>query len=474
MTVQSRQQRKTRMPEERKNANLEPEDQFAFSSKKPDSALQNLHESLAQPSAGLSLDPSLRSELEPQFGHSFQNVRIHADTNADQMAKSINANAFTTGQDVYFREGMFKPESSSGKELLAHELTHTIQQSRATSTAEAGIKISEPGDAFEQAAQNQASAVLAARGGAPIAQAEHSGVLIQREVHDPTESTATATTTTPAASDEHDGAPQAVTITSTAARAAFDRAVQDFEQGRFLEAARGFERLAEQYPSEQHDLLYNACRAYQRLGEGQNLGTRRIQHDVEVALGDPNLRQQAQNAMQDGVQAYHASDFARAAQLFRDAYRAVPTPEYQFNLGMALMRGRHPADALEAFDLAGRGGVHVPRRLLRRVEEERNRTGDISQSDLDTLGGSETDAIEAIVREASIDDAEVVYNTATRSFMAGNFDDASRQFGNAQALLTNSLGRADVQLLWNEARSRFEAGDLVNAVSMFRRSLSLD
>lgn len=70
----------------------------------------------------------IQNFFEPRFGRDFSDVRIHADSNANQLASSINAKAFTKGKDIIFGSGMFLPENSSGKRLLGHELTHVVQQ----------------------------------------------------------------------------------------------------------------------------------------------------------------------------------------------------------------------------------------------------------------------------------------------------------------------------------------------------------
>ncbi len=127
---------------------------------------QKLVQALSNPSSGQNLDNSTREVLEPKFGHSFENVKIHADGQADELSKSVGARAFTTGQDVYFREGEYKPSSPEGRHLLAHELTHTIQQSRGNVSGTSiggGVSISEPGDSFEQEASSAADTVT--RGG---------------------------------------------------------------------------------------------------------------------------------------------------------------------------------------------------------------------------------------------------------------------------------------------------------------------
>jgi hypothetical protein len=78
--------------------------------------------------SGQQLPESTRDFFEPRFGHEFENVHVHADNSADSLNRSIQARAFTRGSDIYFASGEYQPESSSGRELLAHELTHVIQQ----------------------------------------------------------------------------------------------------------------------------------------------------------------------------------------------------------------------------------------------------------------------------------------------------------------------------------------------------------
>jgi hypothetical protein len=77
---------------------------------------------------GSPLDTSTRGEMESSFGSDFGGVRIHTGSEAQQLSKDLNAQAFTHGQDIYFDEGKYNPQSTSGKHLLAHELTHTVQQ----------------------------------------------------------------------------------------------------------------------------------------------------------------------------------------------------------------------------------------------------------------------------------------------------------------------------------------------------------
>jgi hypothetical protein len=79
-------------------------------------------------SSGRALPQSSRSFFEPRFGKNFSNVRIHTDSVAAKSAQSINALAYTTGNNIVFNTGQYSPESESGKKLMAHELTHVVQQ----------------------------------------------------------------------------------------------------------------------------------------------------------------------------------------------------------------------------------------------------------------------------------------------------------------------------------------------------------
>jgi hypothetical protein len=78
------------------------------------------------PAAGL--DGATRSFMENRFGRDFAGVRVHHDGKAAAAAQAIGARAFTTGNDIFFNSGEYQPNSSSGRQLIAHELTHTVQQ----------------------------------------------------------------------------------------------------------------------------------------------------------------------------------------------------------------------------------------------------------------------------------------------------------------------------------------------------------
>ena len=82
-------------------------------------------------SGGTPLSGKVKTEMESGIGADFSNVRIHNDSNAVQMNKQLGAQAFATGNNIYFNEGKYNPNSQDGKHLLAHELTHTVQQGAA-------------------------------------------------------------------------------------------------------------------------------------------------------------------------------------------------------------------------------------------------------------------------------------------------------------------------------------------------------
>lgn len=79
-------------------------------------------------SLGQALDINTRAFFEPRFGHDFSGVRVHSDAAAGRSAREVNAKAYTVGHDVVFGVGQFAPETREGRRLLAHELTHVVQQ----------------------------------------------------------------------------------------------------------------------------------------------------------------------------------------------------------------------------------------------------------------------------------------------------------------------------------------------------------
>jgi uncharacterized protein DUF4157/lysine-specific metallo-endopeptidase family protein len=87
----------------------------------------SVNEALATP--GRPLEPTLRQDMEERFGHDFSQVRVHSGLTAEQSARDVNAYAYTVGQDIIFGAGRFAPGTVEGQRLLAHELTHVVQQS---------------------------------------------------------------------------------------------------------------------------------------------------------------------------------------------------------------------------------------------------------------------------------------------------------------------------------------------------------
>jgi hypothetical protein len=103
---------------------------------------------------GGPLPQPTRAFFESRFGYDFSQVRIHTDTQAAQAAQGINARALTSGQDIVFGHGQFQPQTARGQYLLAHELTHVVQQSRTSTYASAlpmlqrDLDDNEPGQGF--------------------------------------------------------------------------------------------------------------------------------------------------------------------------------------------------------------------------------------------------------------------------------------------------------------------------------------
>jgi hypothetical protein len=140
--------------------------------------------------AGAPLDAAARAFLEPRLGADLGDVRVHTDSQAQQMAGAVQATAFASGSDLYFQQGAYDPGSPAGLHLLAHEVTHVLQQSRgpvAVTAVADGVSVSDPSDAFEREADEVADAVMAAPQQAvaklaPVSEADSGdGVAVQRE-----------------------------------------------------------------------------------------------------------------------------------------------------------------------------------------------------------------------------------------------------------------------------------------------------
>jgi hypothetical protein len=91
-------------------------------------------------SNGQPMSEEVRQPMEQAFGADFSGVRVHTDSEAHELSESLQARAFTTGQDIFFKDGEYSPRSSSGQHLLAHELTHTVQQGASNRIARWGPK----------------------------------------------------------------------------------------------------------------------------------------------------------------------------------------------------------------------------------------------------------------------------------------------------------------------------------------------
>jgi len=97
--------------------------------------------------AGTPIDRGVRDRAASVLGDSLTDVRVHTDTGADAMARAVSARAFTTGTDIYFGRGQYRPGTGGGDELIAHELTHVVQQRGAGTSGP--LTVTEPSDALE-------------------------------------------------------------------------------------------------------------------------------------------------------------------------------------------------------------------------------------------------------------------------------------------------------------------------------------
>ena len=116
-----------------------------------------VHDVVSSP--GEALDRDVRADMESRLGHDFSDVRVHRDSAADESAQAVSAKAYTVGSHVAFQTGAYDPGSDSGRHVLAHELTHVVQQRSGPvdgTSAPGGIRVSDPSDRFERQASEVA------------------------------------------------------------------------------------------------------------------------------------------------------------------------------------------------------------------------------------------------------------------------------------------------------------------------------
>lgn len=141
---------------------------------------------------GTSLDDGVRQKMESSLGHDFSDVKVHTGSSAANAAQSVQAQAFTVGNELVFNDGKYNPSSPEGQRTIAHELTHVVQQRSGSvpgESREGGIKVSDPGDWAEKQAEATADAVMA--GGDSHSGHDHApagagaGAGVQRETEEP-------------------------------------------------------------------------------------------------------------------------------------------------------------------------------------------------------------------------------------------------------------------------------------------------
>ena len=149
----------------------------------------NVNDVTAAP--GQPLDATTRAYFEPRFGSDFSKVRIHTERNAADSAQAVGARAYTVGRNIIFGAGQYAPSTTAGRKLLAHELTHVLQQREAGSIPRS-LEVSSPGAPTERQADGVANAVASSRSAlTQITQLSAIAPAVQREPTRPRASTGT-------------------------------------------------------------------------------------------------------------------------------------------------------------------------------------------------------------------------------------------------------------------------------------------
>lgn len=139
---------------------------------------------------GQPLEEPVRADMENRLGHSFADVRVHTGEAAHNSAASVNAHAYTVGSNIVFQRDKYDPASDGGRTMLAHELTHVVQQrsgpvdGTATGT---GVRVSDPSDRFEREAAATAERAMSVPAAPTTAQRLAAGAaVVQRDAEEET------------------------------------------------------------------------------------------------------------------------------------------------------------------------------------------------------------------------------------------------------------------------------------------------
>jgi len=148
----------------------------AFGQNAADSVPPLVHRVLSSP--GTPLDGETRAFMEPRLSHDFSQVRVHADAQADESARSVGALAYTVGRDLVFGAGQYAPQTESGKRLIAHELTHVVQQNSFGRPAIQNLEVGGASTPAEAEAERVADGIFSSQ--RPMSLAGSSAGMLQR------------------------------------------------------------------------------------------------------------------------------------------------------------------------------------------------------------------------------------------------------------------------------------------------------
>jgi hypothetical protein len=135
-------------------------------------------------SGGSPLPADVRTDMEGRFGADFGEVRVHTDGAAHESAKTVNAQAYTVGSNIVFQRDKYDPGSDAGRHMIAHELTHVVQQRSGPvdgTDAGGGVKISDPSDRFEREAVANADRMMSSSAPSADVQRVPEGAAVQRQ-----------------------------------------------------------------------------------------------------------------------------------------------------------------------------------------------------------------------------------------------------------------------------------------------------
>jgi tetratricopeptide (TPR) repeat protein len=428
---------------------------------------------------GQPLPSPARERMESAFGASFEGVTLHTDGDADQLTRQVDAVAFTHGRDIYFSSGSFAPDSTGGQKLLAHELTHVVQQRSGRK-----VTVGAAHDPAESEADQVAEAVVQRLQRHAAQQSLDSDTVARQEMPEEEEAQAV----------RRQEMPEEEELAQTVRRQA--EADEEEELAQPIRRQEEEEELALpiRRQEEEEEEQAQALRRAPSSAAAPVTSAAAPASETEAAPEPAPAAQESveQSLFQQGVAAYREGDRGRALELFQQVTASPDASESErasalWNVGRIYQEQGNNAAALAMYHvyLAQPSIPDERREVAQRIvdEMEREQAASGSATDVESAGGAQptaaapaaTEAAAAATPERTPSDprarADALYQQAVQAYRAGELRQALELW--QQVLdIDQAPESSRANTIWNIGRVYQDMGNDGAALTMYRTFLA--